>query len=114
MAIAYAQKNKALPVLRKHFRFQIGLFWTAFFIALLAGSLGLSGLIMAMSELLIAGGESASTGFRIWNLNFHGEVLVLMVCGAVLAALDAVMIMVGSAVGFIRLASDRTFRKSAA
>ncbi len=114
VALAYSQRPKAPPLLRTHYSYQIGLFWTAFFIALLAGSLGFSGLVLAVIELLSAGAESAVSGFRIWKLNVHGEIMVLMVAGALLAAADAVLLMVCSGFGFIRLASNRSLRKSAA
>ena len=114
VALAYSQKSRASPSVRAHYRFQIGLFWGGFFLALLAGLLGLSGVVLALGELLLAGGESAGTGFRIWNLHIHGEDMILVVCGVLLTATDAVLLMACSAFGFVRLASNRALGKSAA
>jgi hypothetical protein len=38
--------------------------------------------------------------------------MILMISDAMLTALDAVLLMVGSAIGFVRLASDRALGKS--
>ena len=51
VALAYARKSKTGPGLKKHFRFQIRIFWIAFFIALLAGACGISGVVLAVIEL---------------------------------------------------------------
>jgi hypothetical protein len=39
--------------------------------------------------------------------------MILMISGAMLTALDAVLLMVDSAISFVRLASDRALGKSA-
>ena len=113
VALAYSQKSKAPLEMRPHYRFQIGLFWGAFFIALLAGILGLSGLVLALGELLVAGGQSAVSGFHFWKFSFHGSDMILMIGGALLTALDAALLMACSAFGFVRLASNRALGKSA-
>jgi uncharacterized membrane protein len=114
VALAYGQRPRATPLLRSHFRFQIGLFWTGFFIALLAGSLVLTGVVMAVAELVGASGRTLSDGFQFRDLRVQGDIMALMIGGVLLAATDAVMLMAGSAFGFIRLASNRSLGKSAA
>lgn len=113
VALAYSQQGKVMQSLRAHHRFQIGLLWGSFFIALLAGILGLSGFFLALGEVLVAGSQSALSGFGFWKINVHGSNMILMISGAMLTALDAILLMVGSAIGFVRLASDRALGKSA-
>jgi hypothetical protein len=81
--------------------------------ALPAGILGLSGFFLALGEVLVAGGQSALSGFRFWKFNVYGSNMILMISGAMLTAIDTVLLMVGSAIGFVRLASDRALGKSA-
>jgi len=114
VALAYAQRSKSSPLARSHFRFQIGLFWTGFFIALLAGSLVLTGVVMAAAELVGASGRTLADGFQLSDLRIQGDIIALMIGGVLLAATDALMLMAGSAFGFIRLASNRSLGKSAA
>jgi len=80
--------------------------------ALPAGILGLSGFFLALGEVLVAGGQSALSGFRFWKFNVYGSNMILMISGAMLTAIDTVLLMVGSAIGFVRLASDRALGKS--
>jgi uncharacterized membrane protein len=113
VAIAYSQRMRAAPLLRSHFNFQIAMFWTAFFIALLAGALALTGLVMAVAELVTASGRTLADGFHFADLRVQGDIMALMIGGVLLAATDAVMLMAGSAFGFVRLASGKALGKSA-
>lgn len=114
VAIAYSQKTRAAPWLRTHFKCQIALFWATFVLALAAGAMGLTGLFMALGELLVAGGRSWEAGWRIWEWRVNGAAIALMVGGVLVAALDAALLMINSAIGFIRLASAPPLGKSAA
>lgn len=111
VALAYAQRSKAPPVLRSHFKFQIALFWLAFMIAVVAGALALTGVVLAVAELITSSGANLADGFHLSDLRVAGWVFALLVGGFLLAVGDALMLMVASAVGFIRLASNRPFGK---
>ncbi len=113
VALDYSQQVKVTQSLRNHYGFPIGLFWGSFLIALPAGILGSSGFFLALGEVLVAGGQSALSGFGFWKFNVHGSNMIMMISGAMLTAIDAVLLMVGSAIGFVRLASDRALGKSA-
>lgn len=115
VALAYGQRSKAPPNLKRHFGVQIRIFWIAFFVALLAAACGFAGLVMAIVEL------ARSAGW-VWTwddvdlraLRVGGDIVVLLVAAVVLSLIDAAWLMVSSALGFIRLASDRGLSKATA
>ena len=115
VALAYAQSAKAPAGLKRHFRIQIRIFWIAFFLALLAGGCGFAGVVMAVIEL------ARSAGW-VWTwddvdlraLRVGGDIVVLLVAAVILSLIDAAWLMISSALGFIRLASDRGLSKATA
>lgn len=115
VALAYTHKSKVGPILKKHFRIQIRIFWSAFFIALLAGACGMAGVVLSVIELARGAG-----GFWNWDnvdlksMRVGGDIVFMLVAAVILSLIDAVWLMISSAVGFIRLASDRSLGKSAA
>jgi uncharacterized membrane protein len=115
VAMAYAQKSKAPPLLRSHYRFQIGLFWSGFLLALIAGALFVTGLVTAIFEFLADTGADWTDGVpMLRELRAHGPALLMIIGGMLIAALDALWLVAASAFGFIRLASHQGLSKSAA
>ncbi len=115
VALAYSRKSKAEAGLARHFRFQIKIFWTAFFFALIAAACGFAGMVMAVVELARAtGGAWSLDGFELKGLQVDGGMLALLVAAIVISLLDAAWVVIAAAVGFIRLASDHSLGKSAA
>ena len=113
VALAYSQKSKAPPLLRAHYRFQIGMFWTSFLLALIAGLLFLTGMASAVLEFISDNGGEWLGFPQLRQLRAHGLTLGLIIGGFLLAAFDTLGLMICSAVGFIRLASAPPLGKSA-
>jgi uncharacterized membrane protein len=115
VALAYSRKSKVDLVLRKHFRFQIRIFWIAFFVALLAAGCGMAGVVLAVIELARSAGWAWTwDDLDLHTLQVGGDIVVLLVAAVILSLLDAAWLIVSSGLGFIRLASDRTLSKAAA
>jgi uncharacterized membrane protein len=114
VALAYARKSKTGPGLKKHFRFQIRIFWIAFFIALLAGACGLAGIVMAVVELAQGAGVWPWDGVDLRTMRVGGDIVFMLVAALILSLIDAAWLMASSAFGFIRLASDPGLSKAAA
>jgi uncharacterized membrane protein len=114
VALAYARKSKTGPGLKKHFRFQIRIFWIAFFIALLAGACGIAGVILAVVDLAQGAGAWPWEGADLRNMRVGGDIVVMLVAAVILSLIDAAWLMSSSAFGFIRLASDARLGKAAA
>ncbi len=114
VALAYARKSKTGPGLKKHFRFQIRIFWVAFFIALLAGACGIAGVILAVVELAQGAGVWPWQGVDLRTMRVGGDIVFMLVAAVILSLIDAAWLMASSAFGFIRLASDHSLSKAAA
>lgn len=114
VALAYSHKSKAGSGLRRHFKFQIRIFWVAFFIALLAGACGIVGVILAVFELARGAGVWPWEGVDLRSMRVGGDIVFMLVAAVVLSLIDAVWLMASSAFGFIRLASDTRLSKAAA
>jgi uncharacterized membrane protein len=115
VAIAYSQKPRAAPLLRSHYRFQIGLFWSGFVLGLIAGVLFFTGLVTAIFDFLAVNeGDWADQIPMLKGLGAHGPALLMIILGVLIAALDAAWLLAASTFGLIRLASHQGLRKSAA
>ncbi len=115
VALAYTHKSRAAPALRRHFRTHIRIFWLAFFIALLAGGCAMAGLVLSVIELARGAGASWSwDGVDLRSMHVGADIVFLLVAAIILSLVDAAWLMISSAIGFIRLASDRSLGKSAA
>jgi uncharacterized membrane protein len=114
VALAYARKSKTGPGLKKHFRFQIRIFWIAFFIALLAGACGIAGVVLAVLELARGAGVWPWEGVDLRTMRVGGDIVFMLVAAVILSLIDAAWLMSSSAFGFIRLASDHRLGKAAA
>lgn len=115
VAIAYAQAPRAPPLLRSHYRFQIGLFWSGFVIGVLGGALFVAGVTTAIFDFLAVGdGDWTDNVPMLRDLGAHGPALLMIIVGVLITMLDAAWLLAASAFGFIRLASHRGLGKSAA
>lgn len=115
VAIAYSQKNRAEPMLRSHYRFQIGLFWSGFVLGAVAAALFAAGLATAIFDFLAVNGDDWTDNVpMLRDLGAHGPALFLILLGVLIAAVDGAWLLGASAFGLIRLASHRGLGKSAA
>jgi len=112
VVIAYSQKRDASPRIRSHFDYQVRIFWVAFVLTLAAASCGLAGVICGLGEMIDMASISRiehieSINIDLSHITIDGRVIALLVGACVLGFLSSVWLLGASAVGFIRLASER-------
>jgi uncharacterized membrane protein len=112
VVIAYSQRREATARIRSHFDFQIRVFWAAFVLTLVAASCGLAGVIGGLGEMINAASITRieridSISIDLSHITIDGRVIALIVAAFVLGFLSSVWLLGASAVGFIRLASER-------
>src|SRR5689334_23325161 len=69
VAIAYARRKDADPLVRGHHSFQIWIFWVGFLMALLAGAAGLTGIMMIVGEAVRLSSVNSWHGFESVRLS---------------------------------------------
>ena len=119
VVIAYSQRREATARVRSHFDFQIRVFWVAFALTLVAASCGLAGVIAGLGEMINAASITRierieSISIDLSHITIDGRVIALIVVAFVLGFLSSVWLLGASAVGFIRLASERAMGDSPA
>jgi uncharacterized membrane protein len=119
VVIAYSQRHEASPRVRSHYDFQIRVFWVAFVLTLAAASAGLAGVIGGLGELIDAASITRiqhieSIRIDLSHIVVDGRVIGLIVAAFILGFLSSVWLLGASAVGFIRLASERAMGDSPA
>jgi uncharacterized membrane protein len=102
VAIAYARRKQAAPLIANHYRFQVFVFWVGFVPALLAGLCGMAAVVSLLVGLLADPAKPPVGGI----LSFAGV-------GVALAVAAGMWLMVTSLFGFIRLASQQTIGQTA-
>ena len=102
VAIAYARRKQAGPLVANHYRFQVFIFWVGFVPALMAGICGMAAVVSLLIGLLSDPAKPQVGGV----LSFAG-------IGVVLAIAAGAWLMVTSLFGFIRLASQQTIGQTA-
>ena len=112
VVIAYSQRHAASPRVRSHYDFQIRIFWVAFVLTLAAATSGLTGVIAGLGELVDVASITRierieSISVDLSHITIDGRVVGLLVLACVLGFLSSVWLLGASAVGFIRLASER-------
>jgi uncharacterized membrane protein len=117
VVIAYSQRNEASPQVRSHYEFQIHIFWVAFTLALAAAACGLAGVIGGLGELIDMADISRLNHFDsiridLSNIIIDGRVVSLLAAAVILGFLSSIWLLAASAVGFIRLASERAMGDS--
>ena len=109
VAIAYARRKDADPLVRGHHSFQIWIFWVGFIMALLAGAAGLTGIMMIVGEAVRLSSVNSWHGFETVRLSdvvgpltfsFIATFFLLGICAGL-------WLVVTSIYGVIRLASHR-------
>lgn len=119
VVIAYSQRDEAPARIRSHFDFQIRVFWIAFVLILAAAACGLTAAVSALSELInfaAVGGLNRldSISVDLSHVSIDGRIIGLLVAAVLLGFLSSVWLLAASAVGFIRLASERGIGQSPA
>jgi len=119
VVIAYSQRREATPRIRSHYDFQIRVFWAAFVLTLVAATCGLTGAITGLGEMINAASITRiehidSISIDLSHITIDGRVIALIVAAFVLGFLSSVWLLGASAVGFIRLASERAMGDSPA
>lgn len=114
VAIAYARRKDADPLVRGHHSFQIWIFWVGFMLALLAGAAGLTAVMMILSESLRLSASGNWTGWaQIRMADVVGPMAMsFMATFFALGACAGLWLISTSLYGFIRLASHRPMRQS--
>ena len=119
VVIAYSQRQEASPRVRSHYTFQIRVFWVAFALTLAAASAGLTGVIAALGELIDVASITRiehieSIRIDLSHITLDGRVIGLLIAACLLGFLSSIWLLAASAVGFIRLASERAMGHSPA
>jgi uncharacterized membrane protein len=119
VVIAYSQRQEASPRVRSHYDFQIRIFWMAFVLTLAAASSGLAGVIMGLGELVDVASITRiehieSIRIDLSHITIDGRVIGLLIAACLLGFLSSIWLLAASAVGFIRLASERAMGHSPA
>lgn len=116
VAIAYARRRDVAAPVASHHRFQIFIFWIGFAMTLLAAFSGLAALLSIIGDLfqeVIHGGWTGWDAIEAADLHVGRAFVAFAAAAAVLGALTGVWLLVTSAYGFIRLASNHSIRQTA-
>lgn len=119
VVIAYSKRGAASPLLRSHYDFQVRIFWTAFFLALVSGAAGLAGVIAGLGELMAATSvsvlaEDQGVQVDMSHMTLNRPVLALFGTAMLFGVAGVFWLIVTPTLGFIRLASGRPMRDSPA
>ena len=117
--IAYAQQDEAPERIRSHLRFQIRIFWVAFGLSLVASATALSAALLAAMDFLQVGVDKTWTSFSVdlarlvvlsdlEHLRVATPVVGLIVATVLISFVALLWLIAAPAVGFIRLATDRS------
>lgn len=114
VAIAYARRKDADPLVRGHHAFQIWIFWVGFMLALLAGAAGLTAIMMILAKGLQM---SSAQGWTGWGQITLSDVVGPMTLGFIatffiVGACAALWLVSSSVYGLVRLASHRPMRQT--
>lgn len=116
VAIAYSRRRDVDPFVASHHRFQIFIFWIGFAMTLLAALSGLAALLSILGDLVHIVATARWNGWEVIqtaDLHVGRAFFVFVSAAAVLGVLTGLWLMVTSAYGFIRLASQRSIRQTA-
>ncbi len=117
--IAYAQQDEAPERIRSHLRFQIRIFWVAFGLSLVASATALTAALLAAMDFLQVGVDKTWTSFSVDlarlvvlsdldHLRVATPVVGLIVATVLISFVALLWLVAAPAVGFIRLATDRS------
>lgn len=113
VAIAYARRKDADPLVRGHHAFQIWIFWVGFFLALMAGAAGLTAITMGVGRAIQLASQDHWQGWRDLPLSdvVGPGVLTFGSMFFVFACCGGIWVVTASIYGFVRLASLRPMRQ---
>lgn len=116
VAIAYARRKEADPLVRGHHSFQIWIFWVGFMMALLAGAAGLTTITMIFGQMIHL---SEINGWHGWGQaqlqDVVGPMTMSFFATAVLLALCAGLWLICTSIyGFVKLAQGKPMRQTRA
>jgi uncharacterized membrane protein len=108
VVIAYTQLSSASDAMRKHYRFQIQIFWIGFLLALIAGISGLWAILDVAGQVWSSNrvtADDAGVDFDMTQLDMTGRVMGLAGLSVLALVLMTLWSLCAPAVGFIRLAT---------
>ncbi len=108
VVIAYTQLSSASDPMRRHYRFQIQIFWIGFLLALIAGISGLWAILDVAGQVWSSSkvtADDAGVDFDMSQLDMTGRVLGLAGLSVLALVLMTLWSLCAPAVGFIRLAT---------
>jgi uncharacterized membrane protein len=116
VAIAYARRKDADPLVRGHHSFQIWIFWVGFLMALLAGAAGLTAITMMFAQAVHLSSVNSWHGWEQVRLSdvIGPLTLSFFATSVMLGACAGLWLVFTSIYGFIKLASHRPMRQTAA
>lgn len=110
VVIAYSRKAEVSRCIRRHHDQQIRMFWVAFALSIIAGPCAVIALITGAGDFIAftrQGGWShfGATGFQFRDLGISDAAVLFTVIALGCLTFISVELIVGSVIGFIRLAS---------
>ncbi|HWA60000.1 MAG TPA: hypothetical protein VG939_01425 [Caulobacteraceae bacterium] len=117
--IAYAQQAEAPPRIRSHLKYQIRIFWIAFGLTIVASGAAMTAFLLAAVDLFEGGVGQGIGGFSLdmaklmmitdmASIRVATPVVILTVAAVLVSAVTMLWLIAAPAVGFIRLATDRS------
>jgi uncharacterized membrane protein len=108
-AIAHARKDTATPLVARHHRYQIFVFWIGFGLALLASASGLAMLVVSAAKLIdVAAANTTMVDLhQVFAQIGESRAPIFFVSALVLTLTTALWLVGASAYGFFRLASGK-------
>lgn len=112
VVIAYVQRDAAGPEARRHFNFQIRIFWVALALTVIAALSALGALAIGVGQLVdfgVNGQWDAWDGiaFEADDIRIEPSIVMLLGIAAASFAAAAFWLIVTPVIGLIRLASER-------
>jgi uncharacterized membrane protein len=116
--IAYSQRDSAPRHLRSHFSFQIRIFWIAFALTIAAAACATAGVVAGLGEIIDVAAVTGFDGFgalrlELSDVTIPAGVIALLATAVVLGFLSSFWLLLASAIGFIKLASEPVIGHSA-
>ncbi|MBV9510287.1 MAG: hypothetical protein JO303_08420 [Caulobacteraceae bacterium] len=114
--IAYARRGQAGPLIARHHRFQIFIFWVGLALMLAAALAALAASFWMAAEVIETAARGRWEGWTVIplpDLRIDRTTIVLFVSAGVLGALSGLWMLATSAYGFVRLATRRDIHHTA-
>lgn len=117
--IAYAQRHATSPAVRRHYDFQIRIFWVGVILSAIAAVTAVAAAAISVGQLFemgVQGGWDAWDGLSFSTSQVHMDpTVVTLLCITAIAAVATVLwLLIAPLVGFIRLATQQSMGDRAA